>query len=180
VKQAHPNDEAEVWSQDEGRFGLQPVLRRVWALKGKRPIAKVAPDYEWLWMYGAAHPSSGKSFWLSLPRFDGELTQLFLEEFAKANAVEGKQIILCWDGAPAHRAKSLRVPERITLVRFPAYTPELNPAERLWPLLKEGVANESFKDLDALEKRVCRRVRKLCKQPEVISSRLNYHWWPDR
>jgi transposase len=139
----------------------------------------VAPDYEWLWIYGAAHPSSGKSFWLSLPSFDGELTQLFLDEFAKANGVEGKQIILCWDGAPAHRAKSLPVPERITLVNYPAYTPELNPAERLWPLLKEGVANESFKDLDALEKRVCRRVRKLCEKPEEISSRLNYHWWPD-
>jgi hypothetical protein len=155
------------------------VLRRVWSLKGKRPIAKVAPDYEWIWIYGAAHPGSGKSFWLSLPRFDGELTQLFLDEFAKANAEEGKQIILCWDGAPAHRAKSLRVPARITLVNYPAYTPELNPAERLWPLLKEGVANESFKDLNALEKRVCRRVRKLCENPEVISTRLNYHWWPD-
>jgi transposase len=116
---------------------------------------------------------------LSLPRFDGELTQLFLDEFAKANVVEGKQIILCWDGAPAHRAKSLRVPAPITLVNYPAYTPELNPAERLWSLLKEGVANESFKDLDALEKRVCRRVRKLCEEPEVISTRLSYHWWPD-
>ena len=130
-------------------------------------------------MYGAAHLDSGKSFWRSLPRFDGEITQLFLDEFAKANAPVDKQLILCWDGAPAHRAKSLRVPERITLVSFPAYTPELNPAEKLWLLLKEGVDNECFKDLDVLERRVCRRVRKLCEEPEVISSRLSYHWWPD-
>jgi hypothetical protein len=120
-----------------------------------------------------------KNFWLSLPRFDGEITKLFLDEFAKANAPVGKQLILCWDGAPAHRAKSLRVPERITLASFPAYTPELNPAEKLWPLLKEGVDNECFKDLDVLARRVCRRVRKLCEEPEVISSRLSYHWWPD-
>jgi transposase len=40
------------------------------------------------------------------------------------------------DGATAHRATALRVPERLTLVSLPAYTPELNPMERLWPLVK--------------------------------------------
>jgi transposase len=179
VKTAHPLDEVEAWCEDEARFGLQPVLRRVWAPKGERPVAGVAPDYEWLWMYAAAHPASGESFWLSLPRLDGEMTQLFLDEFAKAYAVAGKQIILVWDGAPAHRAKSLRVPERITLVPLPAYTPELNPAETLWPLVKEGVANESFKELGALERRVCRRVRRLAEDCEMIASRLSYHWWPN-
>ena len=178
MKQAHPNDEVETWCSDEARFGLQPIVRRVWAPKGERPIATVAPKYEWLWMYGAAHPASGKNFWLSLPRLETQMVQLFVDEFAKEHAYEGKQIILCWDGAPAHRAKALRVPERITIVQTLAYTPELNPAERLWPMVKEGVANESFKDLDALEKRVCKRVRKISEEPELISSRLNYHWWP--
>jgi len=150
----------------------------VWAPKGQRPVARVAPDYEWLWMYAIAHPATGKSFWLSLPRLDGEMAQLFLDEFAKTYAVEGKRIVLCWDGAPAHRSKRLRVPERITLVPLPAYTPELNPAEHLWPLVKEGVANECFKDLDALEERVCQRSRKLYEDRNLISSQLNFHWWP--
>ncbi|MFL6213607.1 MAG: transposase, partial [Blastocatellia bacterium] len=70
------------------------------------------------------------------------------------------------------------VSQRITLVGLPAYTPELNPAERLWPLVKEGVANESFKDLGALERRVCRRVRRIGEDREILASRLNYHWWP--
>ena len=179
MKEAHPFDEVEAWCEDEARFGLQPVLRRVWAPKGERPIATVAPDYEWSWMYAAAHPATGESFWMSLPRLDTEMAQMFLDEFAKAYAKEGKQIILCWDGAPAHRGKSLQVPERITLVSLPPYTPELNPAESLWPLVKEGVANESFKDLGALEKRVCRRVRSLSADRELISSRLSYHWWPN-
>lgn len=179
MKAAHPKEEVEAWCSDEARFGLQPVLRRVWAPRGERPLARVAPDYEWLWMYAAAHPQTGESFWLSLPRLDTEMVQLFLDEFAKEYAPKGRQIILCWDGAPAHRAKSLRVPERVTLVRLPAYTPELNPAEQLWPVVKEGVANESFKDLGALEKRVCRRVRAISEDRERISSRLNYYWWPN-
>jgi transposase len=178
VKAAHPGEAVEAWCEDEARFGLQPVRRRVWAPKGERPVATVAPDYEWLWMYAAAHPATGESFWLSLPRLDGEMTQLFLDEFAKACAPAGKQIILSWDGAPAHRAGNLRVPERIRLVRLPPYTPEVNPTETLWPLVKEGVANDSCKDLGALERRVCRRVRRLAEDRELISSRLNYHWWP--
>ena len=178
MKAAHPEDEVETWCEDEARFGLQPVLRRVWAPKGERPVATVAPDYEWLWMYAAAHPSTGESFWLSLPRLDGEMAQLFLNEFAKRHVTKGKQIILIWDGAPAHRANSLCVPERITIVPLPAYTPELNPAENLWPLVKEGVANDCFKDLGALEKRVCGRSRKIYEDRDLISSRLSYHWWP--
>lgn len=43
------------------------------------------------------------------------------------------------------------VPGRLTLVPLPAYTPELNPSERLWPLVKEGVANRAQKMLASLE-----------------------------
>ena len=179
MKATHPKDAVETWCSDEARFGLQPVRRRVWAPCGERPVAQVAPDYEWLWLYAATHPASGENFWLSLPRLDTEMVQMFLDEFAKAYAPVGKQIILVWDGAPAHRARSLRVPERITIVGLPAYTPELNPAETLWPLVKEGVANESFKDLSALERRVCRRVRRISEDRERLASRLNYHWWPN-
>lgn len=178
MKAAHPHDQVEVWCEDEARFGLQPILRRIWARKGERPVARIAPDYQWLWLYAAANPVTGESFWLSMPRLDGELTQMFLQEFANAQAVPGKQLILCWDGAPAHRAKRLQVPARITVVQLPAYTPELNPAEHLWPLVKEGVANEGFKDLRTLERRVCRRVRKVAENREQLSSRLYYHWWP--
>jgi hypothetical protein len=71
------------------------------------------------------------------------------------------------------------MPERVTVLPLPAYTPELNPAEPLWPLVKEGVANDCFKDLKALEKRVCQRSRRVYEDRDLISSRLNYHWWPN-
>jgi hypothetical protein len=49
----------ETWAQDEARRGLQPVLRRVWAPRGERPIAWVNPRDEWLWVYGFVHPPTG-------------------------------------------------------------------------------------------------------------------------
>jgi transposase len=80
------------------------------------------------------------------------------------------------DGASAHRAKSLRVPERLTLVSLPAYTPELNPTERLWPLVKEGVANRTHENLAALEEAVCGCCQRI--SAATCAALTNYHWWP--
>jgi transposase len=103
--------------------------------------------------------------------------QLFLSEFAKEHAAKGKRILLVWDGAPAHRATSLQVPARISLVSLPAYTPELNPSERVWPLVKEGVANRAHESLDELEQKVCSRCQKI--SAKDVSALTNYHWWPE-
>ncbi len=43
VQAAHPHNTVEVWSQDEARLGLFAIVRRVWAPRGKRPIAMVQP-----------------------------------------------------------------------------------------------------------------------------------------
>lgn len=164
-----------MWCEDEARFGLQPILRRVYARKGSRPTAEVAVKYEWFWLYAAVHPVSGRVFWLILPRLDAQCVEIFLEEFAKEFAGEGKRIVLVWDGAPAHRAKKLKVPKTITLIQTLAYTPELNPSERVWTLVKEAVANRSSETLLELEDVVCSRCQKISR--EEISARTNYHWW---
>ena len=176
MKAAHPADEVEVWGQDEARLGLKPVLRRVWAPKGERPTAMRDPRYEWLWVSAAVRPSSGRVFWLILPRLAAEMAQLFLDEFARSHAAAGKRVVLVWDGAPAHRAGELRVPERVTIVSLPAYTPELNPKERLWPLVKEGVANRAHDTLAALEQEVCGRCQRI--SAAQVAALTNYHWWP--
>lgn len=147
----------------------------MYARKGERPKAEVSIKYEWFWLYAAVHPASGRVFWLILPRLDTECVEIFLEEFAKEFAGEAKRIVLVWDGAPAHRAKQLKVPERIILIQTLAYTPELNPSERVWTLVKEGVANKSSERLCELEEKVCSRCQKISR--EEISARTNYHWW---
>src|SRR3954469_675162 len=44
----HPDTPIEVWATDEHRIGLKPILRRVWAPKGERPIALGHHRYKWL------------------------------------------------------------------------------------------------------------------------------------
>ena len=127
-------------------------------------------------MYAAVHPQTGRVFWLVLPHLAAAMMQLFLDEFAREHAPAGKRIVLVVDGASAHRAKSLRVPERLTFVSLPAYTPELNPTERLWPLVKEGVANRTHESLASLEEAVCGRCQRIT--AAQVSALTNYHWWP--
>ncbi len=104
--------------------------------------------------------------------------QCFLNEFARAHAPQGKRVVMVLDGATAHRAKSLCIPERLTVVSLPAYTPELNPTERLWTVVKEGVANRSFDTLNVLEEAVCSRCQKISAAPEQVMALTNYHWLP--
>lgn len=153
-------------------------MRRQWSPRGTRPVATARPCYQWLWLYAAVQPQSGRVFWLVLPYLNAQLMQRFLDEFARTHVTAGKRIVMLVDGAAAHRAKCLQVPERITLMRLPAYTPELNPTERLWSLVREGVANRDFDSLDQLEQTVCTRCQKISAAPAQVTALTNYHWLP--
>lgn len=178
LTRAYPQEHVELWTQDEARLGLKPILRRQWSPRGARPIATARPAYEWLWLYAAVHPASGRVFWLVLPYLNAQLMQRFLDEFARTHATQGKRIVMVLDGATAHRANSLRVPAGITLVQLPPYTPELNPTERLWTIVREGVANRDFSTLDELEQSICTRCQKISAAPAQVTALTNYHWLP--
>jgi transposase len=167
-----------LWSEDEARFGLQPVLKRCWARRGQRPVAVINPRYGWTWSYGAVNMQTGESFFLLLPALTKPCVEIFLREYVRAQGL-GKDKIACllWDGAPAHRA-ALEVPEGVILLRLPPYAPELNPSERLWLPLREAVANRYFRELEEMEEVLLQEMRDLGAQKEYLSAMTNYHWLP--
>lgn len=57
IQQEHPEAQVELWSMDEHRIGLKPLLRRIWVRKGSRPRVTVQPRSQWLYVYGFVHPS---------------------------------------------------------------------------------------------------------------------------
>lgn len=116
-------------------------------------------------MVGFVHPSSGRTHSLMLPTIDAELMSLALEEVAReVGAGPRKKILLVLDGAGWHTATDLRVPEGIALVLLPPYTPELQPAEHLGPLMNEAGANRPIASLDELENDLSTRCRALIEQ----------------
>ncbi|MDT9278031.1 MAG: hypothetical protein P5680_26470, partial [Limnospira sp. PMC 737.11] len=61
---------------------------------------------------------------------------------------------------------------------IPSHSPELQPAERLWPLVDEPIANRSFENLEQLEELLCASCRSLWEQRELIRGLMSFHWWP--
>lgn len=173
-----PEAKIEVWSQDEARLGLIPILRRVWAKKGKRPVAIGKRRYQWVYLYGFVHPETGSTEWLILPTVSLQAFEIALKHFAKAvGAGPKKRIILVVDGAGWHKG-NLKIPDGIHLLPLPAYSPELQPAERLWPLVRESLANKDIDNLDDLEEMLVQRCRVLINNTDVIKSNTLFHWWP--
>lgn len=178
IHRHYPQAKLELWAQDEARLGLVPILRRVWAEKGKRPIAVNQRHYEWLYVYGFVHPTSGRVEWLLLPNVDTDLFQIALDHFATVvGAGPEKHIVLVLDGAGWHLSAKVRVPEGIHLVRLPPYSPELQPSERLWPPLREEIANKDIADMDELEDVLVRRCKQLSADHETIHRLTLFHWW---
>jgi transposase len=104
---------------------------------------------------------------------------LALREFAHAvGAGQGKQVLLVLDRAGWHVSPQVQVPTGIHVHLLPPYSPELQPAERLWPLTNEALANCHFRDMDELQDRQVERCLKLQGTPEVIRAYTRFHWWP--
>jgi transposase len=179
VRQEHPGAEVELWSFDEHRLGLKPILRRVWVAPGQEPIAPVRPAYQWLYLDAFVCPERGETFWLILPRVSTEIFSLALREFARSTgAGRDKHIVLVLDRAGWHISRDLEIPEGIHLVPLPPYSPELQPAERLWPLADEGVANQAIETLDHLEEKLVERCRALMSMLQAVRDLTLFHWWP--
>jgi hypothetical protein len=179
VRAAHPQATISLWAQDEHRLGLLPVLRRVWAPQGQRPMARVVRHYEWLYVYGFVRPSTGASWWCLLPTVNTAAMTLALATFARDEGLDAThRAVLVVDRAGWHVAHDLRLPVGIDLVFLPAASPELQPAERLWPLMDEPIANRAFPDLDALETVLIDRCRTLEADPQRLRAHTLFHWWP--
>jgi transposase len=169
----------ELWAFDEHRIGLLPIVRKVWAKRGSRPVRIVETRYQWLYLYGFVHPQSGRTHSLLLPRMKATLYNQALKEFAQAvGAGPHKQIVLVVDGAGSHRSHEVVVPEGVHLLPLPPYSPELQPAEKLWPLTNEPLVNKRFETLADLEAVQAARCKTLATMTEEVRGRTLFHWWP--
>lgn len=119
-------------------MGLKPILRKVGSPRGERPIATVQHRYEWLYVYGLVEPKTGKTLWYLIPRVNHKWLSLVYEAFAKDVGINPQKIILLVeDHAGWHLSHKVKVPPGILVEFLPAYSPELQPAERLWSLVDE-------------------------------------------
>lgn len=135
---------------DEARFGQQGTLTNVWAKKGSRPTAVKQTRYEWVYLYAAVEPATGESAALLMPSVNIETFEQFLQELSSKLAHD-EHAVLIMDQAGWHTSPRVKMPENITALFLPPYSPELNPVENLWHYLKSHyLSNRVYEEYEAL------------------------------
>jgi transposase len=160
----------EVWFQDEARVGQQGTLTRIWARRGTRPRGLRDRRYAWAYLFGAVCPERAIGAGLVLPHANAEAMSLHLAEISR-HVAQGAHAVLVLDGAGWHGAANLAIPDNLTLLPLPPYSPELNPVENVWQYLRANwLSNRIFETYGDIIDAACEAWNKLTAMPAVIQS----------
>ena len=75
----------------------------------------------------------------------------------------GNNFALVWDNAKAHKSAAKCLPDGMSVISLPSYSPELNPVERFFEELRRKIANRIFSSLQELE--------------DALVEAINRHYW---
>jgi transposase len=93
--------------------------------------------------------------------------QIFLDELSAQDSEEYKIMFL--DNGAFHKARRLKIPDNIGLVFLPPYSPELNPAEKIWWTIKREISMKVFRTLDELTSEIQKIVQEIITIPRIKS-----------
>ena len=163
--------------KDEARVGQQGSLTYVWAPRGSRPRAPRDQRYEWAYIFGAVCPARGIGAALVLPHVNTAAMNLHLAEIS-SQVTPGAHAVITLDGAGWHQAGGkLRIPDNISLLPLPPYSPELNPVENIWQFLRQNhLANRVYDTYAAIVEACCNAWNALTTAPDRISSIASRAW----
>jgi transposase len=122
-------------------------------------------------------PTSGETVWYLSTGLSKPFFEALLAAFARqTGAGRERSVVLVLDNAGWHGPKGLAVPDGISLVFLPPYSPELQPAERLWTLVDEPIVNRHVATLAELDTTIAERCRRL--DATTIKPHTDFRWWP--
>lgn len=123
----------------------------MWAERGSSPRAVRQTEYQWGYIFGAVNPLTGQSSALIAPTVNTHLMSEHLRMIAE-EAADDTHVVLVLDGAGWHKANDLVVPESMTLLFLPPYSPELMPMEWVWLWMRQhDLSNRVFENEAAID-----------------------------
>jgi len=171
-----------IWVADEHRYGLISVLRKVWTLRGCHPTAPYNTRYQWGYLYSALEvDGAGKAQALFADGVCLEMSRAFLDQIGRSDP--SSTHIVIWDQAGFHQKTTTppeELPENVRILSLPAYSPELNPVERIGDLIKDRTGNTIFKSLDDIQKSITEKLRPIWETPERVRSLIGNGWMLDQ
>ncbi|MBM3324743.1 MAG: IS630 family transposase [Calditrichaeota bacterium] len=172
VRQTTRNDDPDIWFGDETSFGGDPSPHLIWAKKGSQPTIPYAGQHYRVSVVGAVRPRDGEFVALLVSTGNSLLFQVFLDELNR-QINPAKRNILILDNASFHKVRSLNW-GRIEPWFLPPYSPELNPIEEIWLLIKtNGFHPWTATSQEHLEDKVANALHDYIHQPQCIQSITN-------
>jgi predicted ABC-class ATPase len=151
----------------ELRLGLHGRTRRVLAPRGVKVVQRVQGAYRWRSLLLAVAPLTGEIHWAWVARMRQEQLRPVLEEWQLACMV--------WDGAPSHKGKQIAELES-KRIALPAYSPELNPVERVFEEIRARVEGMVYESLDAKQAEAEQYLEELRHDPECVKQLCAWAW----
>jgi len=110
----------------------------IWVPIGTRPLMVQDNRHESAYLFGAICPDRAVGAAIIMPHVNADAMSEHLTEISTQVAPGAHAALLC-NGAGSHQTGGrLRVPDNITLLPFPPYSPELNCMENVWHYLREN------------------------------------------
>jgi len=174
IVRQHREAEVQLWFMDEARVGQKGRNTHVWYERGVRPTAPIDRRFDSTYLFGAVRPGTDEAFALVLPEVSTAMMNLFLDGFSRSLSANAHAILVL-DRAGWHRASRLERPANLSLIHLPAYSPEFNPAERVWQYMRENWLSHRLLDTyDDIVEACCEAWNKLTALPGVLASLTNY------
>jgi len=155
----------DLWFADESGFEGDPRPRRRWDRKGRKTKATKNGDHLRMNVMGMVCPRTGQFFAIEASHADAETFQAFLNEAAKMVDFQKSRNILILDNATWHRSKTLNW-HRWQPMYLPPYSPDFNPIERIWLVMKANWFNNYVcKNVDQLIDRLDQAIIDIINNP---------------
>lgn len=161
-----------VWYLDEVFFGLDGSLSYTWMPKNTRLVIETNGAREKDCVIGTVCPANGKTFFLQTEWMDSLIVSAFFKELSIF--YPDKKHLIIADNVSYHKnqgGKEYPLPENIELFFLPAYSPDLNPIERLWKYFKDEFLNNNlFKNLVEIKEYVYEGLKSIINSLDLVKN----------
>ena len=144
----------------------------MWSLAGKRVVAPVHRRFKWGYVFGAIEVGGTGSEFMYTDGLSKMMDAGFIEQVAKSDPE--KMHVIIGDGAAFHnkegQTSTEELPANVRILTLPAYSPELNPIEKLWDIVKDVICTVAWADLGALEEKLTEVLREWWERPDGFAS----------
>lgn len=137
------DETVDVWYLDECGVDGDPRPRRRWVKRGEKAKLPYGGAHLRMSVTGLICPRTGEFFALEFNRSNSRSLQVFLDHAGAEVQLQRCRNVLICDNASWHRNKSIAW-GRFQVMFLPPYSPDLNPIERLWLLIKRHWFSDFF------------------------------------